>query len=182
MLNLRTRSLDKDRERMIRTEPLRLVRPEQEDRLETETFDILVVGGGITGAYCAFDAALRGFRVVLAEKDDFASGTSSKSSKMVHGGLRYIEQGNLNLVRRSLLERQRLRRNARYLVQRLPFLFPVLARDGVFDPRLAGAFEGLLWMYDLAGGWREGILHQRLTAAEVLAIVRHSRRRICAGA
>jgi glycerol-3-phosphate dehydrogenase len=88
---------------------------------------------------------------------------------MVHGGLRYIEQGNLGLVRHSLLERQRLRRNARHLVQRLPFLFPVMERDGVFDKRLAKAFEGLLWTYDLAGGWREGILHQKLTKAEVLS-------------
>lgn len=154
---------------MALTEPLRLVRSEQADRLATETFDMLVVGGGITGAYCAFDASLRGFRVALVEKDDFASGTSSKSSKMVHGGLRYIEQGNLPLVRRSLLERQRLRRNAPHLVQRLPFLFPILEHEGVFDARLARAFDGLLWTYDLAGGWREGILHQRLSAAEVLA-------------
>jgi glycerol-3-phosphate dehydrogenase len=149
--------------------PLRLVRSEQQDRLASETFDILIVGGGVTGAYCAFDASLRGFRVALVEKDDFASGTSSKSSKMVHGGLRYIEQGNLGLVRRSLTERQRLRRNAPHLVQRLPFLFPVLERDGVLDARLARAFESLLWTYDLAGGWREGILHRKLTADEVLA-------------
>ncbi len=169
MLNLRSRRADKDRARMIRTEPLRLVRSEQEDRLASETYDMLIVGGGVTGAYCAFDASLRGFRVALVEKDDFASGTSSKSSKMVHGGLRYIEQGNLGLVRHSLLERQRLRRNARHLVQRLPFLFPILEQNGVFDARFAKAFEGLLWTYDLAGGWREGILHQRLTAAEVLS-------------
>lgn len=101
MLNLRSRRADKDRARMIRTEPLRLNRSEHEDRLATETYDILIVGGGVTGAYCAFDASLRGFRVALVEKDDFASGTSSKSSKMVHGGLRYIEQGNLGLVRHS---------------------------------------------------------------------------------
>jgi glycerol-3-phosphate dehydrogenase len=88
---------------------------------------------------------------------------------MVHGGLRYIEQGNLGLVRHSLLERQRLRRNARHLVQRLPFLFPVMEREGVFDKRLAKAFESLLWTYDIAGGWREGILHQKLTKAEVLS-------------
>lgn len=115
------------------------------------------------------DAALRGYSVALLEKDDFASGTSSKSSKMIHGGLRYIEQGNLPLVRHSLLERQRLRKNARHLVQRLPFLFPVLSHDGVFDRRLAAGFEGLLWTYDLAGGWREGVLHQKLSKNEVLA-------------
>lgn len=154
---------------MTSTEPLRLVRQAQLERLGSETFDILIVGGGVTGAYAALDASLRGYRVALVEKNDFASGTSSKSSKMVHGGLRYIEQGNLGLVRHSLLERQRLRRNARHLVQRLPFLFPVMEKDGVFDKRLSKAFESLLWTYDLAGGWREGILHQKLTKAEVLS-------------
>ena len=169
MFRLPGRRARRDREGLARTEPLRLVRAEQEDRLADEAFDILIVGGGVTGCYCAFDAALRGYRVALIEKDDFASGTSSKSSKMVHGGLRYIEQGNLGLVRHSLQERQRLRRNAAHLVQRLPFLFPILERDGIFDARMTKAFEGLLWSYDLAGGWREGILHQRLSAAEVLS-------------
>ncbi|MEW6641979.1 MAG: glycerol-3-phosphate dehydrogenase/oxidase [Pseudomonadota bacterium] len=159
----------RDRAAMALTEPLRFVRSEQLDRLAAERFDILIIGGGVTGAYAALDASLRGFRVALVEKDDFASGTSSKSSKMVHGGLRYIEQGNLDLVRHSLLERQRLRRNASHLVQRLPFLFPILEKDGVFDKRLAKAFESLLWTYDLAGGWREGILHQRLSKAEALS-------------
>ena len=149
--------------------PLSFKRSEQLDRLENDRFDILIIGGGVTGAYAALDASLRGFRVALVEKDDFASGTSSKSSKMVHGGLRYIEQGNLGLVRHSLLERQRLKRNARHLVHRLPFLFPILEKDGVFDKRLAKAFETLLWTYDLAGGWREGILHQRLNKAQVLS-------------
>jgi len=169
MMVLPSRGANRERAAMTRTEPLRLVRAEQLSRLGADTFDILIVGGGVTGAYAALDAALRGYRVALVEKSDFASGTSSKSSKMVHGGLRYIEQGNLGLVRHSLLERQRLRRNARHLVQRLPFLFPVMERDGVFDQRLARAFEGLLWTYDLAGGWREGILHQKLTKAEVLS-------------
>ena len=169
MMVLPSRGANRERAAMTSIEPLRLVRTEQLDRLASETFDILIVGGGVTGAYAALDASLRGYRVALVEKSDFASGTSSKSSKMVHGGLRYIEQGNLGLVRHSLLERQRLRRNARHLVQRLPFLFPVMERDGVFDKRLAKAFEGLLWTYDLAGGWREGILHQKLTKAEVLS-------------
>ncbi|MFA7664964.1 MAG: glycerol-3-phosphate dehydrogenase/oxidase [Burkholderiaceae bacterium] len=151
------------------TEPLRIDRQTNVQRLADESFDIVIIGGGVTGAYSALDASVRGYRVALVEKEDFASGTSSKSSKMVHGGLRYIEQGNLPLVRRSLLERQRLRRNARHLVQRLPFLFPVLERDGVFDQRLAKAFGSLLWAYDMAGGWREGILHKKLSKAQVLA-------------
>lgn len=169
MMGWLSRKPGKDQADMTSTEPLRLIRQEQLDRLGSERFDIIIVGGGITGAYAALDASLRGYRVALIEKDDFASGTSSKSSKMVHGGLRYIEQGNLRLVRHSLLERQRLRRNARHLVQRLPFLFPILERDGVFDKRLSKAFESLLWTYDVAGGWREGILHQKLTRAEVLS-------------
>ena len=159
----------RERAAMTSTEPLRLDRQEQLNRIASEQFDVLVVGGGVTGAYAALDASLRGYRVALVEKSDFASGTSSKSSKMVHGGLRYIEQGNLGLVRHSLLERQRLRRNARHLVQRLPFLFPVMEQEGVFDKRLAKAFGSLLWTYDLAGGWREGILHQKLSKAEVLS-------------
>ncbi|TDQ23511.1 glycerol-3-phosphate dehydrogenase [Raoultella sp. BIGb0149] len=164
-----SRKASQSRSEMFATAPLRLQRDEQLDALGSDAFDILIVGGGVTGAYTALDASLRGYRVALVEKSDFASGTSSKSSKMVHGGLRYIEQGNLGLVRHSLLERQRLRRNARHLVQRLPFMFPVLDKNGIFDKRMASAFESLLWTYDLAGGWREGILHQKLTPAEVLS-------------
>ncbi|MFB7593994.1 FAD-dependent oxidoreductase [Streptomyces sp. NPDC056160] len=152
-----------------RRAPLLLDRASARRRLADDTYDVLVVGGGITGAYAALDAVSRGLRTALIEKDDFASGTSSKSSKMVHGGLRYIEQGNVNLVRHSLLERHRFRKNAPHLVHRLPFLFPVLEKEGVFDARLAKGFEGLLWTYDLVGGWRIGKLHQRLTVPEVLA-------------
>ncbi|MFJ5955340.1 glycerol-3-phosphate dehydrogenase/oxidase [Paenarthrobacter sp. NPDC092416] len=169
MISLPSRKHKAGRARMVSDTPLRLDRAENIDRLDNGQFDVLVVGGGVTGAYTAMDAALRGYRVALLEKDDFASGTSSKSSKMIHGGLRYIEQGNLPLVRHSLLERQRLRRNGGHLVQRLPFLFPVLSQDGVFDRRLAAGFESLLWTYDLAGGWREGVLHQKLTKNEVLS-------------
>ncbi|MBS1848792.1 MAG: FAD-dependent oxidoreductase, partial [Actinobacteria bacterium] len=67
-------------------------------RLESEVLDVLVVGGGVTGCGCALDAAARGLSVGLIERDDFASGTSSKSSKMVHGGLRYLQQGDVALV------------------------------------------------------------------------------------
>ncbi|MER6993937.1 glycerol-3-phosphate dehydrogenase/oxidase [Saccharopolyspora hirsuta] len=149
--------------------PVTLDRRRALRRLGDTEFDVLVIGGGITGAYTALDAVSRGLSVALVERDDFASGTSSKSSKMVHGGLRYIEQGNVNLVRHSLLERHRFRRNAPHLVQRLPFLFPILEQEGVFDARIAKAFEGLLWTYDLVGGWRIGRLHQRLTPNEVLS-------------
>lgn len=168
-MKLPGRAINKATARMVETEPEPYDRSMQLAQLEDETFDVLVIGGGITGAYTALDAALRGLRVALVEKSDFASGTSSKSSKMIHGGLRYIEQGNLPLVRHSLLERQRLRRNAPHLVQRLPFMFPILNQDGIMDRRLVKAFEGLLWSYDLAGGWREGKLHKSLSRAETLA-------------
>ncbi len=137
--------------------------------LRSRAFDVLVVGGGITGAGVALDAASRGLRTALVERDDFASGTSSKSSKMVHGGLRYIDQGEIGLVYESLAERQRLFTNAPHLVHELPFLFPVLSRHGLFDKKLAKALGTTLWTYDLTGGARIGKLHKRLSAAETLA-------------
>ena len=132
------------------------------DRLETETFDVLVVGAGITGAGVALDAASRGLRVALVERDDFASGTSSKSSKLVHGGLRYLQQGEVALVYQALHERQRLRRNAPHLVKVLPFMIPVLTKDGVVSRKIARALGSAMWMYDLTGGWRIGKFHRRL--------------------
>jgi len=98
-------------------------------RLDGSTFDIAVIGGGITGAGTARDAALRGFKVLLAEQGDFASGTSSASSKLIHGGLRYLAQGHLSLVFEALSERRILRRLAPHLVRPLDFLFPVYAGD-----------------------------------------------------
>src|SRR4051812_20188566 len=92
--------------------------------LAREAFDLLVLGGGITGAGVALDAALRGLRVALIDKGDFASGTSSLSSKLVHGGLRYLEHGDLRLVYEALHERGRLLRNAPHLVRPLRFLLP----------------------------------------------------------
>jgi glycerol-3-phosphate dehydrogenase len=97
------------------------------DALSDGTYDLLVLGGGITGAGVALDAALRGFRVALIDKGDFASGTSSESSKLVHGGLRYLEQhnfGSLRLVYESLHERRRLLNNAPHLVRPLRFVIP----------------------------------------------------------
>lgn len=169
MVSLPGRKINNARAQMVLENPQGFSRPEMLAELGSTVYDLVIVGGGITGSYAALDAAQRGFKVALIEKDDFASGTSSKSSKMVHGGLRYIEQGNLPLVRHSLLERQRLRRNAPHLIQRLPFLFPVLSENGVFDRRLAAGFEALLWTYDMAGGWREGVLHQKLAPNEVLS-------------
>lgn len=132
-------------------------------RLAAEQFDVLVVGGGITGAGVALDAATRGLRTALVERDDFASGTSSKSSKLVHGGLRYLQQREVGLVYEGLAERQVALRNAPHLVRVLPFLIPVLTRDGVISRRLARALGGALWMYDLTGGLRIGKRHKRVS-------------------
>ena len=87
-------------------------RAEALSRLADESFDVLVVGGGITGAGVALDAASRGLRTALVERRDLASGTSSKSSKLVHGGLRYLQQREYRLVYEALAERQRLRHTA----------------------------------------------------------------------
>lgn len=132
------------------------------DRLAGEEFDVLVIGGGITGAGVALDATSRGLSVALVERDDFASGTSSRSSKLVHGGLRYLQQGEIRLVYQALHERQRLRRNAPHLVHLLPFLLPILTKDGLVPRRVARALGSAMWMYDLTGGFRIGRLHKRL--------------------
>lgn len=145
-------------------------RNEALQRLEQGTFDVVVVGGGITGVGCALDAAARGLRTALVERHDFASGTSSKSSKLVHGGLRYLQQGDIRLVYEALAERQRLRRNAPHLVKALPFLLPVFSgKGGVIPRKLSRALGIAMWMYDLTGGMRIGKLHKRITPDEALA-------------
>lgn len=137
-------------------------------RLETEEFDVLVVGAGITGVGCALDAASRGLRTALVERDDFASGTSSKSSKLVHGGLRYLQQKEFALVYEALHERQIALRNAPHLVRVLPFLIPILTRDGIINRRVARALGGAMWMYDLTGGLRIKKAHKRIGKAEAI--------------
>lgn len=139
------------------------------EALANEEFDVLVIGGGVTGAGIALDAATRGLRTALVERDDFASGTSSKSSKMIHGGLRYLQQGDVRLVYEALRERQRLIDNAPHLVSVLPFLIPVLTKDGPVSKKIAKALRSALWMYDLTGGLRIGRRHQRLNADRALA-------------
>jgi len=132
-------------------------------RLADEAFDVVVIGGGITGVGVALDAATRGLTTALVERDDFASGTSSKSSKLVHGGLRYLQHGEFGLVYGALHERQRLRHNAPHLVRVLPFMLPILkTRNGVVPRKVARLFGLSMWLYDMTGGWRIGKLHKRL--------------------
>jgi glycerol-3-phosphate dehydrogenase len=113
--------------------------------LTEHPYDVLVIGGGITGAGVALDAASRGYSVALVEQADFAAGTSSRSSKLIHGGLRYLQNFDLGLVREALLERQLMVRLAPHLVRPLPFVLP--AFDGSRRPdRLTGIG---LNMYDV---------------------------------
>ena len=137
-------------------------------RLGSEQFDLLVIGGGVTGCGVALDASARGLRTALVEARDFASGTSSKSSKMVHGGLRYLQQHDYLLVYEALHERQRLIRNAPHLVHPLPFLIPLFGRDGVVSKSVAKAYSVALWLYDVTGGVRIGKRHKRIDQAETL--------------
>jgi glycerol-3-phosphate dehydrogenase len=118
-----------------------------------EGVDVLVVGGGVTGNGVALDAALRGLKVGLVEQRDFASGTSSRSSKLVHGGLRYLEQFNFSLVREALRERSLLLdRLAPHLVEPLPFLYPLSHR--VWERPYVGAG---LTLYDTLGGLQPSV-------------------------
>jgi glycerol-3-phosphate dehydrogenase len=137
--------------------------------LADESFDVVVVGAGITGSGVALDAASRGLRTALIDKGDFASGTSSKSSKMVHGGIRYLQQKEIALVYEALAERQVLRKTAPHLVRVLPFLLPVFTKDGLLPRRLARLLGTTMWMYDLTGGARIGKLHRRVSKEQALA-------------
>ena len=113
--------------------------------IDTASFDAVVIGGGMAGAGVARDLALRGASVALFEKGDFASGTSSKSSKLIHGGLRYLELFDFKLVRESLREKRTLERLAPHLVRPLPFLVPVYrgSKRGLITVRIG------MWLYDL---------------------------------
>lgn len=139
------------------------------DRLEALSrteLDILVVGGGITGVATARDAAMRGFRVACVEMEDFAYGTSSRSSKLIHGGLRYLEQANFRLVFEGTRERATLRKNAPHLVRPIKFLVPVYegAKHGVL------ALGVGLWMYDQLAGKRRYGRHSRHNPAQLEAL------------
>ncbi|MGO9198566.1 MAG: FAD-dependent oxidoreductase [Acidimicrobiales bacterium] len=152
------------------------------ETLRSEEFDVLVIGGGITGAGVLLDAASRGLRAALVEKDDFASGTSSKSSKMVHGGLRYLQQKEFGLVHENLVERHRLLQNAPHLVEPLPFLIPLFGKGGVVDQTVVRGYSVALWMYDMAGGWKIGKRHRKITADELASHLPTLRRdRLVAG-
>src|SRR6476659_3491575 len=128
-----------------------LTREDAREAVREERFDVVVIGGGITGAGVALDAASRGYSVALLERDDYASGTSSRSSKMVHGGLRYLQNFDLGLVREALLERQLMVQLAPHLVYPTPFLVPTLGEERV-DRRIGIGLN----MYDVMATTRVG--------------------------
>ena len=138
--------------------------------LVRDEFDVVAVGGGITGAGVALDAASRGYSVALLERDDYAFGTSSRSSKMVHGGLRYLQNFDLGLVREALLERQLMVQLAPHLVYPTPFL---VATPG--EERRDRKVGFGLNMYDVMASARVGRSHRELRSSKE----EEAERRVC---
>lgn len=133
------------------------------DALEEGAFDLLVVGGGVTGAGVARDGAMRGLKVALVEARDFASGTSSRSSKMIHGGLRYLAQGDLGLVREAASERKAVEAIAPHLTRLTPFVIP--ARNAAAIAKLNAG----LWAFEKLGGVRKDRRHRTWSREELEA-------------
>jgi len=138
-------------------------RQENLDRLAGDTFDLLVIGGGITGAAIARDAAMRGMRTALVEKGDFASGTSGRSSRLIHGGIRYLEYYQFKLVFEACCERRAMRRVAPRLVRPLPFLYPLYRQQKPAPWKLRLG----LTLYDALGLFRNVQRHRWLDRSEV---------------
>ncbi len=132
-------------------------------RMQREEFDLAVIGGGVTGAAIARDGALRGMKIALIEKSDFASGTSSKSSKMIHGGLRYLKQLDIGLVKESLSEREKLLHLAPHLVHAAPYLIPMYSGwKGRLEHQIG------LFGYDLLAGGSSLPRHSDLSKEKTL--------------
>ena len=127
-------------------------------KMNEKTYDILVIGGGITGAGIARDAALRGLSVALVEKNDFGSGTSSGSSKLVHAGLRYIGQKEFRLVREASIERKKILEMAPHITKPLKFLVPLHSDTILSKNKLRLA----VWLYDLMANFRNYTFHKIL--------------------
>ena len=140
-------------------------RERQLSRLASEAFDVLVIGGGVSGVAVARDAARRGYRTGLIEAADFAQGTSSRSSRLVHGGLRYLEHFEFDLVFEASQERRTLLRIAPHLVRPLEFLFPIFDDGRVGKLKL----DAGLWLYDALALFRNIERHQMLEPDELMS-------------
>ncbi len=140
-----------------------ITRKKNIERLKEEVFDLVIIGGGITGAGVARDAASRGLRVALVEARDFAEGTSSRSSKFIHGGVRYLENFEFGLVFEALSERALLFKLAPHLVHPLRFVIPIYKKSRVgYWKMLAG-----MWLYDLLALFETPQMHESLNSEEV---------------
>ena len=134
-------------------------------------YDVLVVGGGATGSGVLLDAASRGLKAALVESDDIGSKTSSASSKLIHGGLRYLERGEVRLVAESLRERAILQKTASHLVKPLGFVIPVHSQSRLRGTSKLFGLSATLWGYDLAGSIRSSKAHKRLSVEETLKLL-----------
>ncbi len=134
-------------------------------------YDVLVVGGGATGSGVLLDAASRGLKAALVESDDIGSKTSSASSKLIHGGLRYLERGEVRLVAESLRERAILQKTASHLVKPLGFVIPVHSQSKIKGVSKLFGLSATLWGYDLAGSIRSSKAHKRLSTEETLKLL-----------
>ncbi len=149
--------------------------------MKSQVLDVLVIGGGVVGAGAALDAATRGLTVGIIEKSDWASGTSSRSSKLVHGGIRYLEQLNFKLVKEALVERGLLLRTiAPHLVKPVSFLYPVTTP--LAERLYVGAGMALYDLFSYAGGRHPGVgLHRHLSRKRVRAELPGLNRTACRG-
>lgn len=141
-------------------------RPQLFQRLSGEQFDLLIIGGGITGASIFRDAALRGMRVALLEADDFAAGASGRSSKLIHGGLRYLKNFRFRLAWESCHERNLHIRLNKRLVQPWPFLLPLYSSSG---ESVTALYAGM-WLYEIMSGFRNYRVHRAIGRKETLLI------------
>ncbi len=150
-----------------KTSDILYYRKENINKLKTDEFDILVIGGGITGAGIARDAALRGYNVALVEKDDFGSGTSSGSSKIVHAGIRYIGQGEFRLVREGSVERKKILEMAPHLTRPIEFILLCYSDTKYRKSKVRIA----IWLYDLLAGFRNFTFHKILNPEKARTIL-----------
>ena len=141
------------------------------EKISSQDFDLLIIGGGITGSGVARDASMRGMKVALVESNDFASGTSCRSSKLIHGGIRYLENLEFHLVFEALNERTKLFEMAPHLTHHLRFMLPLYksSRVGMFKMGLG------MWLYDALALFQAPEMHERLNAKETIARTPHVR-------